>query len=1178
MCDFPHLPGYETSERDLAVTSPRSHFPKVLSARPQGRFRGHGFLLSVVLGGVALLSASSTVLANGGAGSMAVTARATESPLQVELTWTRNAIYNGGASFTFHSIVIYRRVHGTVTPSLLATITDSTARSYVDNSVERGILYEYYVIQRFFSPSGGFGISSPSTWVSSGISVPLEDAPGRVLLLVDETISSVLAERISLFERSLIGSGWKTSRSIVPRDTNAPGSAGTTTRTSDPRPTKQVIMDCLAANPDLKAVILIGRVTIPFSGSTDPDGHGDRAHSTDSYYADINETWEDVVNHSSLSAPRNIPGDLRWDTEMFAWDGESPGSGRELMVGRIDFAGMTKFSESEVQLLDRYFHKNHAFRYGVTQASRRGFWTIPIEYDFQDGAISNMSSYFGGGAVTSRGTSDWRQITANESFLWGAAGAVGSVESTTGINTDQMATSDYKVVFATAGSSYMMETWRNNSAIRGLIAMPTWGIASVVSHSLYGEMTHPGFSMGRPLGEFNLGPLTRFPAFFGLFEGFSLPSKTLQAIYANLQGDPTVTMYVTLPPSNLRIAVDGNAAVLSWNGSTEANLLGYHIYRSNGWSSPFTRLTTEPVIGTTFRDSTTRSSDVIYMVRAVNLETRGTGTYIAASQGVFAPLSLSGVSNSAPTALSANVSLNEDSTVVVNPQGTDPENDQLTTVIVRPPTQGKLLMEGTGYRYIPRANFSGNDSFEFVVNDGYQDSARVTSNITVNAFSFPVVQNSRPVTAMNRNGNEILGLTVNGSEIPRQRLQTGTLTSFAGATAAVVLTSNGTSPATGSQAQGFLSDYLFDTGLINLATSPTAVTLAFSPPLVNRPGPDIVALEVHASSPPDPFEIHINGETRQVTSGLFGNTGAATTNAVVRATRTAANTSEAIMTSLAAFNAAPLATSTNNLSQPVFGVALDLSDFAVPEGASVSTIQLGSSPGTTFDPVFIAGITAANQAPVAMATATPGSGTAPLSVTWSGALSTDSDGSISSYSWTFSDGGTASGITVNRSYAQPGTYSATLTVTDNQGAIASQTASITVLPASTTTRGTPVSWLVNRFGTAADYEAVDATDHDGDGQQTWLEYRAGTNPQSSTDAFRIVNMNVNNNGTITLEWRGSSEHGVSTPFRVLATSDLSGGNWQVRGASVPRAATGNTIWTDPSPPSGTRFFYRIEAP
>ena len=91
----------------------------------------------------------------------------------------------------------------------------------------------------------------------------------------------------------------------------------------------------------------------------------------------------------------------------------------------------------------------------------------------------------------------------------------------------------------------------------------------------------------------------------------------------------------------------------------------------------------------------------------------------------------------------------------------------------------------------------------------------------------------------------------------------------------------------------------------------------------------------------------------------------------------------------------------------------------------------------------------ANQPPVASATATPSSGTAPLAVAFDGRGSADADGSIVNYAWTFGDGSSAAGAMTSHTYQTVGTYSARLTVTDNQGATHSATLTIPVNPGAT---------------------------------------------------------------------------------------------------------------------------------
>ena len=84
-----------------------------------------------------------------------------------------------------------------------------------------------------------------------------------------------------------------------------------------------------------------------------------------------------------------------------------------------------------------------------------------------------------------------------------------------------------------------------------------------------------------------------------------------------------------------------------------------------------------------------------------------------------------------------------------------------------------------------------------------------------------------------------------------------------------------------------------------------------------------------------------------------------------------------------------------------------------------------------------------NQPPVANAGPAQSAQTL-TSLTFNGSGSSDPDGTIASYAWTFGDGGSASGMTVSHSYASAGTYTATLTVTDNLGATGSATAAVTI--------------------------------------------------------------------------------------------------------------------------------------
>ena len=98
---------------------------------------------------------------------------------------------------------------------------------------------------------------------------------------------------------------------------------------------------------------------------------------------------------------------------------------------------------------------------------------------------------------------------------------------------------------------------------------------------------------------------------------------------------------------------------------------------------------------------------------------------------------------------------------------------------------------------------------------------------------------------------------------------------------------------------------------------------------------------------------------------------------------------------------------------------------------------------------FVSGCWPFNEAPLALFTASTLSGTAPLSVSFSAILSSDSDGIIVAFDWDFGDGSSGSGESVSHTYTTAGTRSVVLRVTDDDGARATASKTITVNPADT---------------------------------------------------------------------------------------------------------------------------------
>ncbi|AGN00771.1 glycoside hydrolase family protein [Salinarchaeum sp. Harcht-Bsk1] len=173
-------------------------------------------------------------------------------------------------------------------------------------------------------------------------------------------------------------------------------------------------------------------------------------------------------------------------------------------------------------------------------------------------------------------------------------------------------------------------------------------------------------------------------------------------------------------------------------------------------------------------------------------------------------------------------------------------------------------------------------------------------------------------------------------------------------------------------------------------------------------------------------------------------------------------------------NEAPTASFTVSPSNPAPGesVTFDASGSSDPDGTISSyswefgdgTSGSGESTTHTYDAAQVVTVTLTvtddggetasttqdvtigdpNAAPTASFTNDPASPEPGQTATFDASGSGDSDGSIASYEWEFGDGTTATGQTVDHTFASEGTYSVTLTVTDDDGATGTTTTDVSV--------------------------------------------------------------------------------------------------------------------------------------
>ena len=167
-------------------------------------------------------------------------------------------------------------------------------------------------------------------------------------------------------------------------------------------------------------------------------------------------------------------------------------------------------------------------------------------------------------------------------------------------------------------------------------------------------------------------------------------------------------------------------------------------------------------------------------------------------------------------------------------------------------------------------------------------------------------------------------------------------------------------------------------------------------------------------------------------------------------------------------------------------------------GTYTVTLTVTDAAGATATATRSVTVALNNAGPSASLTANATTGTAPLDVQLDLA-GADSDGTIASWSLDFGDGNSTSGTALPttrvKQYATPGSYTATLTVTDDLGATATSTVALTVN--ARPTAGLSVNLTSGTAPLAVDYSLTGA-DADGSVASWTLQFGDGTQATGTT--------------------------------------------------------------------------------
>ncbi len=539
----------------------------------------------------------------------------------------------------------------------MATITLGTdVFSWTDTNVSVGQVYEY-------------GLAATGTTafkfgnVLAGIKADRTQPRGRVAVVVATDIATNLATEYAQFKSDLVADGWVVHEIPVARAkdylSNGTGANDVNGVPTAPFPTAHIdirnqIIALNSAYPgELKNVILLGKVPVARSGisGVGPDGHGNRAAlGADAFYADTDGVWTDT--QSNLSALNvqfsgvtvalgtiNVPGDNKFDPEYMSE--LTPNAAVELGFGRIDLSHNVP---GEYAAMRMYLDKLH--RYKTASA------------DFLPGRKAIMRGSFG---------------MVTQAFLAGLPGVVG-MSNLDYIKTTDLPTvpnlnydTDSEYTAQTAPYLFYFKGSGGPDYSEGGRAVFWTGMQSHWGYWFEPAVTSGQNRMQRRLAEDNyclsftwsigLGYLDTCYLYHRMGMGFdagdmmrasisnrrsatSLHVPADSPLFMNHMGDPTLRLFMFPPPTNLSVVPAGGNASLSWTAAQapaagEPQVIGYHVYRSSSAAGPFARITSSPVAGTTYLDTTVASGAWHYCVKAVRLETTGGGTFYNASLGAM---------------------------------------------------------------------------------------------------------------------------------------------------------------------------------------------------------------------------------------------------------------------------------------------------------------------------------------------------------------------------------------------------------------------------------------------------------------------------------------------------------------------------------------------------------------
>ena len=432
---------------------------------------------------------------------------------------------------------------------------------------------------------------------------------------------------------------------------------------------------------------------------------------------------------------------------------------------------------------------------------------------------------------------------------------------------------------------------------------------------------------------------------------------------------------------------------------------------------------------------------------------------------------------------------------------TDPDGDTLTAVLVGDVTSGTLTLTADGsFSYIPNANYNGSDSFTYVTNDGTTDSNLATVSITINPVNDPPVATDDAYTTdedvtLNIAASGVLG---NDTDPESDPLTAALLTDVT--SGSLTLSADGSFDYIPNADFNGTDSFTYEARDGNGGATPGTVTITVNP--INDPP---VATD-------DAYTTDEDIALVRVAPGVLGNDTDPDGDTLTAVLVGDVTSGTLTLTADGSFSYIPNANYNGS----------DSFTYVTNDGTTDSNLATVS---ITINPV--------NDPPVA----DPGGpypGTASIALSVDGSASSDPDGSIVSHVWDFGDGAIASGSVASHTYVTGGTFTITLTVTDDGGASNSATTTATILAPPVADAGGPYTGVIG-----APVSLTGAASSDPDGSITSYAWNFG---DSASGTGITIGHTYGSAGTYTVTLTVTDDDGFTATDTAIATiGSLDGG-------------------------------------